>query len=432
MYRLRFRLVGFFVEILLLALLLTSGFVALLCASYVDGELLAGQRALGQTAHSLNERTDLTPGEIGVALSSSDYNLHTADAAMLGEDERERLQGGEEVVGGFFLNRSLFFMLGDQMMVVETYPATSLLITSLLRSMLACVLLVFIGFWVVYALSRRIVQPIVNLSEATHQVAKGNFDVAVDTHMPRFTGGIREIAELADNFNHMAHELKNVDYLQRDFTANLSHELKTPVASISGYTRLLACEGLTAEAQREYLHRISEESARLSTLSDNLLRLTRLESHPPLYAGDRFKLDEQLRRAIAALLPAIERKAIELAVDLARVTIHANETLLMQVWTNLLDNAVKFTPDGGRIEVTLGHLRGEARVTIRDSGIGMDEATIGRIFEKFYQADSSHHGSGNGLGLPLAKRIVDISRGRIDVTSSVGAGSCFTVVLPEK
>jgi signal transduction histidine kinase len=250
--------------------------------------------------------------------------------------------------------------------------------------------------------------------------------------MPRFTGGIKEVAELTDNFNRMAHELKALEYLRRDFTANLSHELKTPVASIRGYAQLLQCEGVSPDEQQEYARVIAAESTRLSNLSDNLLKLTRLESHPPVYTGEKFSLDEQLRRCANALLPAIERKRQTLSVSLARVSVAADETLLMQVWSNLLDNAIKFTPEGGHIGLTLTHAHGEARVTVEDDGIGIDDEAQSRIFEKFYQADLSHNMGGNGLGLPLVRRIVDICRGRIELTSSAGRGAKFTVVLPEK
>lgn len=432
MRRFRFKLVGYFVRVLLLALLLSSALMVLMCAGYVDGELLTHQRSLSNTALELNARTQYTPAEIAQALSSSDYVLSVVDIHALDDDARIALLNGQTAIRGFFLKKTLYFRLGESAMSVEANLASSLLVSALLRSFLGNLILILIGFLIVYALSRRIAQPIVNLMEATQQVAQGNFNISVDTQMPRFAGGIREVAQLADNFNRMAHALQSVEYLQRDFTDNLSHELKTPIASIRGYARLLECEGVTDEERHEYIRTIASESARLSTLSDNLLKLTRLERHPALLSGEKFNLDEQLRRAVTALLPAIEKKRQTIDVDLPRVSIEGDETLLGQVWTNLIDNAIKFTPEGGHIEVALTHAHGQARVCIADDGIGIDEAAHERIFERFYQADLSHSAHGNGLGLALARRIVDICRGRIELTSSPGKGARFTVILPER
>lgn len=432
MHKLRSKLIGYFVKTLLLSLLLSSAFMALMCAGFVDGELLSSQRKLAATAMELASRTSLAPEEIAQALSSADYRLHLGDWALVDDAGRAQLASRGQWVTGHFMNKSLYFTLSGALMAVEAYPANMLLITALLRSLLGNLLLILIGFLVVYALSRRVAQPIVNLTEATRQVAKGNFDISVDAHAPLFAGGIKEVAELADNFNLMAHELKSVEYLRRDFTSSLSHELKTPVASISGYARLLTCEGITDEERHEYAQVIASESARLSSLSDNLLKLTRLESHPPVRSGEKFKLDEQLRRCATALHPAIERKGQSLTVELHKVSIEADEMLLMQVWDNLLGNATKFTPPGGHIRLTLTRKSGEARVTVEDDGIGIDEADQARIFEKFYQADLSHHMGGNGLGLSLVKRIVDICQGRIELVSSPGKGARFTVTLPAK
>ena len=163
----------------------------------------------------------------------------------------------------------------------------------------------------------------------------------------RLGSGIREIAQLADDFNRMAHELKSVEYLRRDFTSNLSHELKSPVASIRGYARLLQMEGLSPEQRQEYVSAIAAESQRLGSLSDNLLRLTRLEGQAPKLALEKFCLDEQLRRCVTSLYPQIQKKSQSIQADLPRVLILADQELLNQVWQNLLDNAIKFSPRAG-------------------------------------------------------------------------------------
>ena len=432
MLKFRIKLMGYFIKALLLALVLSTGVLVIMCAGYVDSELQNNQVALSQTATELLHRTNLDPDEIVQTLSSADYLLHESDTDTLSEAQLEKINDGKTVSTGFFMTKSLYFLLGQTIYVVEAYPASTLLLTALLRSLFGNLLLLLFGFLIVYLLSRRIAQPIVNLMQATRELSKGNFDVAVDTHMPRFTGGIKEIAELTDNFNRMAHELKSVEYLRRDFTSNLSHELKTPVASIRGYARLLTYDGLSEEERQEYAQIIAQESARLSDLSDNLLKLTRLESQPPTHINSRYQLDEQLRRCVTALHPQMEKKNQSICVDLQRVSIAADETLLSQVWSNLLSNAIKFTPEGGQIKLTLTRAKNEVCVSVQDNGIGMTKEVRDRAFEKFYQADPSHHAGGNGLGLSLVRRIVDICKGRIEVEAKPGKGSRFVVFLPEK
>ena len=432
MYKLRFKLIGYFARALLLSLLLSSAFMVLMCAGFAQTELLRSQNALMGTARALHDKTSLSPAEIIETLSSTDSFLHVAGDADLTEAEYERLRAGASVSKGHFFTQSIYFLLGDTLLAVEAYPANSLLINALLRSLLGNILLIAMGFGVVYVMSRRMAQPIVNLTEATREIAKGNFDINVDSHLPRFSGGVKEVAELTATFNQMARDLKNVEYLRRDFTSNLSHELKTPVASINGYARLLQCEGITDADRKEYARIIARESAKLASLSDNLLEITRLENRTSAAGGVRFSLDEQLRRCVAALQPTLEGRRQELSVALARTFIETDADLLSQVWTNLIDNASKFTPEGGKISITLTRARGEARVVVADTGIGMDKATQSRIFEKFYQADSSHHVGGNGLGLPLTRRIVELLGGRIEIESEIGAGSRFAVILPEK
>ena len=241
-----------------------------------------------------------------------------------------------------------------------------------------------------------------------------------------------EIEALAATFNRMTDDLQSIEYLRKDFTSNVSHEIKSPIATISGYAQLLCDESLDAQTRMAYTRSISESCAQLSRLSDNLLRITRLESGKRKPLAEPFMLDEQLRRTLAAMMPQFRRKRLELTVDLPAARIVSDRELLEQVWQNILRNAIKFTPEGGEISVRLAAADGAFRVEIADSGIGISQDAQKHIFEKFYQADGSHHTEGSGLGLSLVKRIVDACGGEISVQSAPGEGSAFTVVLPAK
>lgn len=427
----RRKLAGLSFRVLLICLLLSTAITFAMCAGYVDGELLLRQHSLRNTALDLYQEAGLTAQEVAGLLTSADYLIRSQDPAQLTPQQLEDAQAGLPVVAGGFMNRVLYFFLGGQLMAVEAYPAANLIVSTVLRSLLGNLIVIVLGFVAVYTLSRQLALPLVHLTRATRQIAKGNFDIQVRLPQSRLGSGIREIAQLADDFNRMAHELKSVEYLRRDFTSNLSHELKSPVASIRGYARLLQMEGLSPEQRQEYVSAIAAESQRLGSLSDNLLRLTRLEGQAPKLALEKFCLDEQLRRCVTSLYPQIQKKSQSIQADLPRVLILADQELLNQVWQNLLDNAIKFSPQGGRLSLSLSKPnRAQIQVRVCDDGPGMDEVTCQRIFEKFFQGDPSRHMGGNGLGLPLVKRILDLCGGSIQVESQPCQGACFTVTLP--
>ena len=427
----RRKLAGLSFRVLLVCLLLSTAITFAMCAGYVDGELLLRQRSLRNTALDLYQEAGLTADQVAGLLTSADYLIRPQDPAALSPQQLDGVGAGLPVVAGGFMNRVLYFDLGGQLMAVEAYPAANLIVSTVLRSLVGNLLVILLGFVAVYSLSRRLALPLVHLTRATRQVAKGNFDIQVRLPQSHLGSGIREIAQLADDFNRMARELKGVEYLRRDFTSNLSHELKSPVASIRGYARLLQMEGLSPQQRQEYVSAIAAESQRLGSLSDNLLRLTRLEGQAPVLALEKFSLDEQLRRCVTSLYPQIQKKKQRIEADLPRVMIVGDRELLNQVWQNLLDNAIKFSPPGARLGLSLSKAKGgQVQVRVCDDGPGMDQATCQKIFEKFFQGDPSRHMGGNGLGLPLVKRILDLCGGGIQVDSQPGQGSCFTVTLP--
>ena len=277
-------------------------------------------------------------------------------------------------------------------------------------------------FLFIFLTTGRMVRPITRLSEATKKVANGDFTVRLPVKRQD------ELGQLMENFNHMTRELQSIEYLQKDFIGNVSHEFKTPIASIQGFATLLKSPQTTDEERKEYTDIILKESQRLSRLSQNLLRLSKLEYQQRLTEEAPFSLDEQLRQTVLLLEPEWSQKKIMWDLNLESIVIRGDAELMQQVWINLLGNAIKFSPIGGEISLSL-YLSDTVKIKIRDRGEGMDENTQSHIFERFYQGDTSHAHEGNGLGLPLAKRIIDLHGGVIRVKSAPGEGTTFTVEL---
>jgi len=283
---------------------------------------------------------------------------------------------------------------------------------------------IIIGTFMAMFSGRRFLRRIYELVNATKEVAAGNFNIRLGS------GGAREIDIITKSFNEMVSELSTIETLRSDFVSNISHEFKTPISSIRGFARRLKKDTLTDEQRNEYIDIIISESERLTRLSSNVLLLSRLESTEKLFEETSYSLDEQIRRAILLLDPQLQKKDLDVDAALDSVLIVANEKMLNHLWLNLLGNAIKFSPDGGTIKITLGATSEEAVITISDEGIGMNDDVKNRIFDKFYQGDQSRATEGNGLGLSLVKRILDLENGRIDVESELGKGTTFTVSLP--
>jgi len=267
-------------------------------------------------------------------------------------------------------------------------------------------------------------KPIRKVIDATHKVAEGDFEVRVDIK------GIYELEELSQSFNKMTTDLASIETLRSDFINNFSHELKTPIASVRGFARLLKDAQLNEDERREYLDIIISETERLSQLSTNILELSKYENIEIITDKALFRLDEQIRRTVLITEPQWSKKGISLNVDMDEVFFEGNEDLTQQIWLNLLDNAIKFSDPGGTVDIHLASGKDGVLFTIQDSGIGMDEDVASRIFDKFYQGDASHTGAGHGLGLTIVKRIVDLCGGQVKVISEPDWGSEFTVFLP--
>lgn len=281
------------------------------------------------------------------------------------------------------------------------------------------------GAAIAVGLSKLFVSPMMKLGDAMRKVAGGDFTVRLDC-----TSKIRDVREVYGSFNTMVKELGNTETLQTDFVSNVSHEFKTPINAIEGYASLLQDSQLTDEQKNAYIDKIIFNTRRLSDLVGNILLLSKVNNQTISLKDSTFRLDEQVRQSILALESKWEKKEIEFDIDLDEIEYTGYENLLSHVWLNLIDNAVKFSPQNGQIRIRLKQLAGSVTFSIWDNGLSIPEADIGRIFNKFYQGDNSHASEGNGLGLALVRKIVAAAHGTINVTSSEDAGTEFVVALP--
>ena len=291
-----------------------------------------------------------------------------------------------------------------------------------IRVLLICILS---GAAIAVGLSKIFVSPMMKLGDAMRKVAGGDFSVRLDC-----TSRIRDVREVYGSFNTMVKELGNTETLQTDFVSNVSHEFKTPINAIEGYASLLQDNQLTDEQKNAYIDKIIFNTRRLSDLVGNILLLSKVNNQTISLKASTFRLDEQVRQSILALESKWEKKEIEFDIDLDEIEYTGFENLLSHVWLNLIDNAVKFSPQNGQIRIRLKQLDGSVTFSIWDNGLPIPEADIDRIFNKFYQGDNSHASEGNGLGLALVRKIVGAAHGTINVSSSEDAGTEFVVTLP--
>lgn len=284
-----------------------------------------------------------------------------------------------------------------------------------------------VGTLLSIASGKRVVHVVENANDAIRQVAGGNFDVKMDENIP-----VLELREIAKNFNVMTRELAGTEMLRNDFVENVSHEFKTPLTAIEGYVTLLQKKDLPEEKRMEYTQKIMASTKRLSGLVGNILLLSRLENQEIAIARASFSLDEQIRESLLLLEEQWSGKDLELDIDMAECDYTGSADLLAQVWQNLLSNAFKFAPESSSVRIVLRQNESGVRVEVSDQGPGIPASMQNRIFEKFYQGDTSRSSQGNGLGLALVKRIVDLHDGQISVRSVIGEGSTFIVELPDQ
>ncbi|CDM67548.1 histidine kinase [Clostridium bornimense] len=289
------------------------------------------------------------------------------------------------------------------------------------------ILIITIVFVLIDTIRRKITvdRPVKQIKKALKQITKGNFDVRLNTQ-----GINSNFAEIMESINIMTTELSGVETLRTDFIANVSHEMKTPLAVIGNYGTLLQSDSLSDEQRAEYARIITNSTKRLAELMTNILKLNRLENQQIYPQSKEYDLSEQLCQCFLQFETIWEDKKIEIDTDIPEnITVNADAELLSLVWNNLFSNAFKFTEKGGTVTVSLSTDEKYTTVKVTDTGCGMTKEVGSHIFEKFYQGDTSHAMQGNGLGLALVKRIMDITGGEISVNSSVGIGSTFAVKL---
>ncbi|MEF3309623.1 HAMP domain-containing sensor histidine kinase [Paenibacillus sp. GYB004] len=274
-----------------------------------------------------------------------------------------------------------------------------------------------------------LVRPLKKITKATRKIAGGDFNVQLNIRQKD------ELGQLASSITHMAQELNKMEKMRQEFVSNVSHDIQTPLTSIRGFSKLLQQDGLDAHEKISYLKLIESESERLSRLSENLLKLASLDADQYPHQPRPLQLDEQLRRCVVAAEPLWSAKQLDIELDLPPVQLSADEDSLGQVWTNLLHNAIKFTPSGGQITVTLHEDERQVSVTVADTGIGISPEDQQNIFRRFYKADSSRHNSGwsgSGLGLAIVQKIVGLHKGKLTLTSRLHEGTSIRIDFPKE
>ncbi|MGN0522537.1 MAG: sensor histidine kinase [Eubacterium sp.] len=290
------------------------------------------------------------------------------------------------------------------------------------------ILFLSIIFSVVDSIRRKLTvdKPVKRITKSLKKIKNGDFSEKIEP----VTFDNNRFNPIIEDINLLTAELSGVETLRTDFIANVSHELKTPLAVMQNYATMLQSPDLDSDKRIEYAKQISEASRRLSSLITNILKLNKLENQQIFPKSKKYNLGEQLCECLLNFENAWENKNLELETDIEEdIIVNIDDELLTLVWNNLISNAIKFTEPGGKISLRLKADGGYAVAEISDTGCGISRETGAHIFEKFYQGDTSHSSQGNGLGLALVKRVIDITGGDIYVESQVGKGSTFTVKL---
>jgi signal transduction histidine kinase len=390
--------------------------------SSLKAELSNSLSGVLSAAKDVYEKGEITPKDIEKLYASSfiavkfygnadelieDYNL-TAENLIAAEDKPITFHGKSH--GRLNLKIPISVVKAGDMYIVSVLQGNNMFANFRTIILSYNLLSILCGTIVMLIAARLIVKPIKELISATEKIAKGNFEVYIKKDRKD------EIGQLVDNFNKMTKELAGMEMLRNNFISDISHEFKTPLTSIEGYTKLLRdCNSDTE--RNEYIDIITDETKRLSALSGNILLMNRIENENIALAKISYRLDEQIRQVILLCENKWSSKNIELNIDLEETIILGNEQLLFQVWLNLFDNAIKFSSPHEAIELSLKKHDHNIIFSIMDYGSGMTDEQQKRMFEKFYTGDKSRNSEGNGLGLSIVKRVIDMHGGTIEVQS---------------
>ncbi|MDO5292939.1 MAG: HAMP domain-containing sensor histidine kinase [bacterium] len=298
-----------------------------------------------------------------------------------------------------------------------------------------CILVILIDGLSFWFGSKHLIRPLLEANDVVMKVAQGDFKVQINRRK-RKDGDyeyVNEIDELSKNVNKMVNELDGMEYMRKDFMRNVSHEVKTPIAAITGFTEILLDGQISEEEQREYLEIINKESIRISKLCQNMLSMATLDNQVIVTTTKPIRLDEQIRKCIILLSEKWSEKEVEFSITLDPIMIETDADMLQQVWINLLDNAIKYSKEQCKITIEAREQEdGLVEVEIKDNGIGIQSEKISKIFDSFYQCEESHKVNGNGLGLSIVKRILELLEGTIVCESIEGKGTTMRVVLKKQ
>lgn len=314
--------------------------------------------------------------------------------------------------------------INNKYFIISTISNTDFEFSPILIDLWILLITILVSFCILSFATRAIIGPIEKLENATNKIANGDYNVKIETKAED------EIGKLINNFNSMANELKNLDYMQKDFINNVSHEFKTPITAIKGYLTILKNENISQEERLEYINIVLDEINRLSYLSTSILELSKLDNMNSFKDNEKFSLDEQIRKTVIFLEKEWSKKNINLNMNLQSTYYYGKEEYLSQVWLNIIANAIKFSDENGIINIICSKNANEVIVVIEDFGCGMDEKTQKYLFNRFYKGDDSRNESGYGLGLAISKKIVELFNGSIKVESKLNKYTRFIVKLP--
>ena len=306
---------------------------------------------------------------------------------------------------------------------MNNYPSVGLVI------LFMAIISILLGSGFAILLSRLSLSPITKVVAQMNRLASGDFKARLSFN--KRVSGLPVFSDITKGFNKMAQELENTEMLRSDFINNFSHEFKTPIVSIAGFAKLLKRENIPQETKEEYVNIIEEESLRLSYMATNVLNLTKVENQTILTDTAKFNLSEQLRSCVLILENKWAKKNIDFNLDFTEHDITANEELLKQVWINLIDNAIKFSPEKEMVGISIRGFGDDLKIAVSNKGQAISEEDKVKIFRKFYQADVSHSSEGNGVGLAIVKRITELHKGSVDVESKDDVNT-FTVTIPKE
>ncbi len=400
----------------------------------IDNIKLIMNQTIESRANSLKalvEEQNISAQEASNYLTSAELKIFTKDtfdpkSIIFSSQEQERMKNGETIVkihpSDKILVLGVLELAGEQVFITPDLQNNPITQFKKFQRIAFFSSILLGSLFIIFAVAM-VVKPIKKLSTASREVAKGDFNIQVDVK------GNDEISDLGRNFNRMVKKLSANEYLHKDFVSNVSHEFKTPITSLIGYGKLLRKDTITADQKKEYADIIISEGERLSGLSSKLLRLSELGNEVIDLKEETIQLDEQIRDAMLLLQNLWENKNLELDLDLPEIECTGDKALLYQVWINLISNAINYSNDNGSLGISLKQTD-VIIVEIVDRGIGMTQEEQENIFSRFYKADKSRNTTGTGLGLTIAREIVELHKGTITVESKLGQGSHFFVALP--